>query len=535
MKTSVNVKVLKKAKKSKKLFYRLFFVLTTLLFLQLLAIPLSAQGTINSKDIKDYICIVNSYLHPNMERYCNTLIRECIESGSEGLDDYALRLEQIKRGNRGSGFVYLDKKGNNYIITNYHVIVGAYRLSVTFENEKGEQLPPFQNLSVLNVNEEWDLAILTFPNGQKPFKRGLSLSSAILRSGSAVVAAGYPGMSGIPVWNFYPGSVGNAHITPPRERDWFIQHNASINPGNSGGPLLIEDSKSPIKYSVVGINTFIRKDLEQGANFAIPNERIEAFIKSSFEQTIPLKNRLDAFMNLMVKSTSSEATYQQLSSFLSSTMINADPMNVALELSKDDGLSPIMDKVVEDPITGIAWGVAYIQIENLIYRKAHRTLAQRTNPEVISNVSNNMGGYTVRLIVNGYPYRTEWIKEYGTWKLDVFEEDDGEYNDVYQLATTHPLGKRIIYSFSSSIDYDWYMLDIPKAGRLTVRTEGNTDPLIILHDAQVKEIGRDDKSGNGNNALLSLNVPAGKLYVLVRMSTRPVARPGEYILLAELN
>lgn len=126
-----------------------------------------------------------------------------------------------------------------------------------------------------------------------------------------------------------------------------------------------------------------------------------------------------------------------------------------------------------------------------------------------------MGGYTVRLLVNGYPYRSEWIREYGTWKLDDFTEDDGEYNDYVQLATSHPLGKKVIYSFSSSGDVDWYILNIPRAGKLTVRTEGNlTDPKLSLYDAQLNKIGEnDDFTERNTNALISTDVGAGTVYV----------------------
>jgi hypothetical protein len=67
------------------------------------------------------------------------------------------------------------------------------------------------------------------------------------------------------------------------------------------------------------------------------------------------------------------------------------------------------------------------------------------------------------------------------WYIDIFREDDGEYNDYSDLATPHPLGKKVKYTFASPIDYDWYVLDIPRAGRLSVYTEGNSDPMIELY------------------------------------------------------
>ena len=353
-----------------------FVVLGVLLF-QLLFLQCASNSnskervpTVNSKEIRDYVCVVNRYLHPNMERYLDMLINQFIEEGDEDSDNYARDLEGIKRGGSGSGFVYVDRKGNNFIITNYHVIVGAYRLSVTFENENREKTV-YKNLSVLNVDESADLAILAFPSGQRPFKKGIPISGAQLRSGSPVAAAGYPGVAGIPTWNLYFGNVGNPGVIPPGEEDLFIQHNADINPGNSGGPLLIQDNKSRIGYTVAGINTMQIQAL-QGANYAIPVERVQAFIRRSFEQIddrVALDNRIAAFMELLEKSTTKMIVYKDISSFLSSAMINANPLQAVQSiLSMSDGPEAITQKVLDDPVVGISWTIAFTQIENNTYR-----------------------------------------------------------------------------------------------------------------------------------------------------------------------
>ena len=524
----------------------LFSMLLVLLVLPLLCqcgtVPITEDQApvikINSNDIQDYVCIVNRYLHPNMERYLNSAIRSYIGNDDKESDNNAKLLEQTKRGGFGSGFVYVDEKGNNFIITNYHVIVGAYRLSVTFRNEEEKEIV-FKNLSVLNVDEQKDLAILAFPVGQRPFKKCIPLSSASVKSDTEIRAAGYPGIPDTPVWNITRGGVVNPRVTPPGVEDWFIQHDAAINPGNSGGPLLIADNKSFLKYSVVGINTFQFSEL-QGSNFAIPNERIKAFIKKSFEredERTSVGNRLADFMELLDKSTTKVVVYKDISSFLSSTMINSNPDSTAKQIpdiSKD-----IKEKVKKDPVVGISWAVAFNNIENLLYGKSRGNNALKTKPELLFYDQNNMGGYTARLLISGYPYKTEWIKEHGTWKLDDFSVDDGEYNDYHKLATSHPVGKKIIYSLSSVRDHDWYVLDIPKPGKLTVWTEGNdTDTMLrLFYDPSIESnverpIGVDDDSGDDFNALISENVRAGKVYALVTMSSKKV---GEYVFCVELE
>jgi len=518
-----------------------FFVLAFLLFGLVCPYTAWSQGgsaprivPVNSKNIRDYVCVVNRYVHPNMERFLNNTIGLLMRAGDEGSDNLALRLEGAKRGGFGSGFVYLDSKGNNYIITNYHVIVGAYRLSVTFEDDNGKKTT-YKNLSVFGVNEQEDMAILAFPAGVKPFRRGLKISTTRLQSANRISAAGYPGFPEEPTWSFTSDTISNPRVMI---RGYpYIRHGATISPGNSGGPLLIENRSSYMGYDVAGINTMYLERIP-GSFLSIPAERLDAFLQRSFRQTVTLDSRVRLFMELLQKSTTSDPVYEEFSSFLSSTMINANPLQTLQDLP-ERGVDDIHNKVDEDPVVGIVWAVAYNQIENEIYKNSRRPLAQRGSAEFFPPEENNMGGYTVRLLVNGYPYRSEWIWEYSTWKLDDFSLDDGEYNDYPHLATSHPLAKRVIYSLSSGRDYDWYTLTIPRSGRLTVRTEGNTDTVLyVCYDPtdQSTRIGanerENDDAGQNLNAQVTSNVRAGTVYVRVRLMD---GRPGEYILVAGVD
>jgi len=529
----------------------IFSIFIILFFALSAVVPLYAQSRpqpINSNEIKDYICIVNRHLHPNMERYLSTIISALIDDADEAKDQLARKYEYYKRGGSGSGFVYLDRAGNNYILTNYHVIVGAYRLSATFEFESGVKRT-FSNLSVVGVDEAADLAILGFPAGEKPFRKGIPLYGTQVRDDTVVRAAGYPGIPDKPTWNITRGTVSNRQSWPDGREYWFIQHTAAINPGNSGGPLLVEDRRSPLRYSVAGMNTFQLRGITD-AFYAIPTERISSFINGNFQQQsddeTSLENRLTAFIGLLGKSISSNVyVFESLSSYLSSTMINANPLSIVpriLEIdSTNQKIKELKNEVQESPINGVPWAVAFSQIEMPIFERSRNRLAQRQEqPEVIYRNTNNMGGYTIRFLICGYPYRTEWVKEYGTWKLDEFIEDDGEYNDYQDLATQHPLNKKVIYSLSSGLDFEWYTLEIPRAGRLTVRTEGNIDPQLLLctdptnkQTIERTKLGEhDDISASNLNAIVNANVQAGTVYVLVQNAGTST---GEYILFAGLN
>ena len=493
---------------------------------------------INTNNVRDYICIVNRYLHPNIDRYLKSILVNAMTEGNNEMDKFAQNLEGIRRGGFGSGFVYVDSNGNNYIITNYHVIAGAYRLSVKFERENGESFS-FYNLSVLNANENEDIAILAFPNNQRPFRKGFGLSSSPIRSGTQVHAAGYPGMFNIPVWSFSTGNVSNPHISPPGMESYYVQHNADINPGNSGGPLLVGDKSNPLGYSVVGINTFYISQ-RQGSNFSITNETIRTFLNKSFEQVderTALENRINAFMDLLIIS-SNGFVYEKLFDFLSNPMIARDPEGAANGMfegsnANSQQANKIVSKIIDDTFYGIGLAVAYKQIEMYVFNKN-----TNVQPELLSIIPNNFGGYTAKFLISGYPYRTEWVRDYGTWKLDDFYEDDGEYNDFYLFATEHPLGKRVIYSLASGLDHDWYVLDIPASGRLTIRTEGRIDPrLDVYYDPATQDsmqrtlIGDNDDYGNSLNARVTADVRAGRVYVRVRNAA---SQSGEYTLIAEM-
>lgn len=154
----------------------------------------------------------------------------------------------------GSGFV-VDSSG--VIVTNYHVIDGADRIEVMFND--GTKLPA----EVIGKDKEIDVAVLRVkPKG--PLTAVKFGDSDALRMGEWLVAVGNP---------FGIGLSATAGIVSGRNRDIrtgrydnFIQTDASINKGNSGGPLF------NLKGEVVGINTAILSPTggSVGIGFAVP-------------------------------------------------------------------------------------------------------------------------------------------------------------------------------------------------------------------------------------------------------------------------
>ena len=159
---------------------------------------------------------------------------------------------------QGSGFVFASDRDTTYILTNNHVVEGAARIRVRFQD--GSEF----EARVRGTDPKSDVAVLEIAaRGIPILKWG---DSARLEVGEWVVALGNPfGLS----HSLTAGVVSAKGRTSLGINDYedFIQTDAAINPGNSGGPLLNLDGE------VIGVNTaiFSRSGGYMGIGFAIPS------------------------------------------------------------------------------------------------------------------------------------------------------------------------------------------------------------------------------------------------------------------------
>src|SRR5712692_6512633 len=163
----------------------------------------------------------------------------------------------------GSGFVW---SSDGIIVTNNHVVEGASRITVNFND--GSQLPA----RLIGVDPDSDVAVLRV-DAKRLLAAPIGTSSDLM-IGETVVAVGNPfGLSGT-VTTGVVSALGRSVPSKEEGRTFtdFIQTDASINPGNSGGPLLNIEGK------VVGINTAILGNA-QGIGFAIPVDRAKKVIQ----------------------------------------------------------------------------------------------------------------------------------------------------------------------------------------------------------------------------------------------------------------
>ena len=159
----------------------------------------------------------------------------------------------------GSGSI-LDQQGN--ILTNYHVIEGAQKLSVSLGGKKDYPAvvvggDPDTDLAVIRLTEKPAGGITVVPLGD----------SDKLVVGQKVLAIGNPfGLDRTLTTGVISGLQRPIRARNNRLIEGAIQTDASINPGNSGGPLLDSHGR------MIGINSQILSPSgsSAGVGFAVP-------------------------------------------------------------------------------------------------------------------------------------------------------------------------------------------------------------------------------------------------------------------------
>ena len=165
--------------------------------------------------------------------------------------------EQEGKGN-GSGSV-IDANGD--ILTNFHVVENAQKLTVSFG---GDKVYPAK---LVGSDPDTDLAVIKID----PPATGLTVvplgDSDKLTVGQKVLAIGNPfGLDRTLTTGVISGLQRPIRARNNRPIDAAIQTDASINPGNSGGPLLDKFGR------MIGINSQILSPAggSVGVGFAVP-------------------------------------------------------------------------------------------------------------------------------------------------------------------------------------------------------------------------------------------------------------------------
>ena len=163
----------------------------------------------------------------------------------------------------GSGFVFKHSKNRTFIITNSHVINGAKKVLVSWDNG-------FEDIATVDIDAGGsgdlnDLAIVSL-NGIHG--KVLSFKKNDIEVGTEVLAVGAP--------MGFDFTFTRGIISSMRNEKKIVQTDAAVNPGNSGGPLI------DMNGCVVGINTFGYTESE-GLNFSIASTVVKRFINKFSE------------------------------------------------------------------------------------------------------------------------------------------------------------------------------------------------------------------------------------------------------------
>lgn len=176
--------------------------------------------------------------------------------------DFFMGLE-VKQGT-GSGVV-LDAK-RALIATNYHVIEGSDRISVTLAD--GKTYPAIK----VGVDTDNDIALIQIHNPPANLVEMDLADSDQLAVGQRVLAIGNPFGLDRTLTTGIISSLGRTiEVKKGQMLENLIQTDAAINQGNSGGPLLDAAGR------VIGLNTVILSQSggSAGIGFAIPINQIK--------------------------------------------------------------------------------------------------------------------------------------------------------------------------------------------------------------------------------------------------------------------
>lgn len=165
---------------------------------------------------------------------------------------------------QGSGFIV---SPNGHILTNYHVVRGAQRLTVLLHNGMKREV----SATFIGGDDRTDVAMIKLDeehDGGFPY---LELgNSDEVEVGEWVLAVGNPFQLEATVTAGIISAKGRQNLQITDLED-FLQTDAPINPGNSGGPLIDLDG------NVIGMNTAIvsRSGGYMGIGFAIPSNMLK--------------------------------------------------------------------------------------------------------------------------------------------------------------------------------------------------------------------------------------------------------------------
>lgn len=215
---------------------------------------------------------------------------------------------------QGSGFLV---SSDGYIMTNAHVVKGADKLTVVFED--GKEL----DAALIGSDPHSDIAIIKVEGKDFPYLQ--FADSDTIEVGEEVAAIGSPFQLQATLTSGIVSAKGrqNLHITAFED---FIQTDAAINSGNSGGPLVNLDG------DVIGINTAIVTaggGGSVGIGFAVPSNMAKNVMAQIMDKGVVVRSFLGVMLQPVDKDIAEAFRLEKTEGALVSEVVKDSPADKA--------------------------------------------------------------------------------------------------------------------------------------------------------------------------------------------------------------
>jgi regulation of enolase protein 1 (concanavalin A-like superfamily) len=477
-------------------------------------------------DLKDYICIIKPVYHEKTRDTFKSLAKYFEESGDNKIAGYFNALAE--EHGHGTGWVFVDGEGENYIITNRHVVNQAEKVNLYFEDPGGKQ-KSYNNCPILFIDNRMDLAVIRFPDEQNEFKTGLELDTEKKKELDEVISAGFPGFGMTPLWQVAKGDITNAHARIDDNYDYMIQHSAPIDPGNSGGPLLVRTKDNDLGFKVVGVNTWKAMGRES-TNFAIPSLHVLELLQRAKESAklgkdVELK-RKELIKNckiLMSELNSEHPVMATINKYVSYAYVGEkgwDAFSTLVKTLPEEDKNELLGYFFEDPVEAMRssiyllfWFDVMKDDEYVEFKEIN--FADDEELERRDKIRTNF-------VVGTERKEIIWSLEYGQWKISNLElrldlaskgtkKDDKGKKEKGETGVVVKKGG-FADDFDGKIDDRWYWVNekpqkwnlTRKSSCLAVNVERSTNILLtdtseknFLIDVklEIKPFDRDNSAG----------------------------------------
>jgi serine protease Do len=371
-------------------------------------------------ELKDYIFIVKPVYHQKTRSLFLDLAKYFGDKGDTGAQAYFTGMAGEYA--HGTGWVVVDSDGQNYLITNRHVVIGAEKVNAYLESVDGDQ-KIFADCPILYVDNQMDLAVIQFPGAQKVFKAGFRLDARPAKDLTEVVAAGFPGFGGKPLWQVSIGNITNSHARIDPSYSYLIQHSAPIDPGNSGGPLLVKDPSAPIGYSVVGVNT-LKALKRESTNFAIPARHVSEVLERA-RRAKKLAANPAGLRGELLKSAavltgelnSDNPVDQDVNKYISYAIVGEKGWQAyQAVLSSVQDQKKFTDWFLDDPVEAMRTSIYWFFSAEVDHEAGSVVEFKGINPADESAIGRGEGIRTA-FVIGGKQKEIAWSLEYGQWKI----------------------------------------------------------------------------------------------------------------------